>query len=518
MFDITAARFTSRTIRKNMVIFVEDKLSLTEDSQQVNDLMGGKLLKALKSTGFKGGNGSVEALYGLDVEGVETVIAIGVGKLNKMTQAEWAKLGIELGNKLVGSGLKDLSIVLGANTGAVEPVQAAEGFLEGLHLGFYRFDQFKKTKTPKCSIKKITVFTDGRSSRLLADRLPDIQALVEAQAHARTLVNLPPNVANPEYMAQEARNLKEYGVKVKVLEEAELTKLGMGLMMAVGGGARKEDQPRLVIMTYEGAGKDEPYRAIVGKGVMFDTGGYNLKPSASIAGMKADMGGSAAVLGAMEVIAKRKMPINVVAVCGCVMNMISGDAFLPDAIITGYNGTTAEIGNTDAEGRMVLGDAIAYTIDKYKPVELIDLATLTGACMVALGGIYAGCFSNNDRLANSILKSADITGESAWRLPIGPGYYPSSTVADLHNAGSGYGGASGAAMFINKFVGNTPWVHLDIAGVGMAGKQGMKGYRKLGGGTGFGVHLLAHYFESEAAKLQEKNAGKKTKKRSRRRS
>ncbi len=250
-------------------------------------------------------------------------------------------------------------------------------------------------------------------------------------------------------------------------------------------------------MKYQGAAKDVPFRAIVGKGVMFDTGGYNLKPTGSMEAMKCDMAGAGAVMGLMKALALRKSRVNVIGACGCAVNVVSDKAYLPSAILTSYKGLTVEIGNTDAEGRLVLADSIAYVIDKEKPRDLIDLATLTGACMVALGGQYAGLFSTDDGMAEALLASGKRTGEKLWRMPVDDAYAAKPLLADVNNNGNRYGGASTGAVFLKKFAGETPWAHLDIAGVALSEKI-PEPFLRVKGATGFGVRLLVDYLENSS--------------------
>jgi len=294
-----------------------------------------------------------------------------------------------------------------------------------------------------------------------------------------------------------------------VLDEKQLKKMGCNLILAVGGSAAEADQPRLIIMHYQGAGKGAPTQAIVGKGIMFDTGGYNVKPGNSMRGMKFDMCGAAAVLGAMHALAARKAKVNVVGVMSCAMNMIGTTPFVMDSIYTAYNGMTVEIGHTDAEGRLVLADAVAYTIDKFAPENLVDLATLTGACMVALGGKYAGLFTNKDALGNALKRAGESVGELLWELPSDDLYQSKSEVADICNdSAGGYGGASVGATFVKKFVGKTPWAHLDIAGVANAEKiTGSHSY--LTGSTAFGQRLLVNWLEGMAVTSTGTTKGKK---------
>jgi len=311
-------------------------------------------------------------------------------------------------------------------------------------------------------------------------------------------VNLSPNVALPAFMAREARKPSRLSVAVEVMDHQRLRQLGLNLMLAVGAGAAPDQQPQLILLRYAGGRKADPFRAVVGKGVMFDSGGYNLKPTGSLETMKSDMAGAAAVLGTMKALALRRSPVNVIGVCGCVVNLVSSRAYLPGAVLRSYKGLQVEIGNTDAEGRLVLADAMAYLIKRDKPALLIDLATLTGACMVALGGLYAGLFSTDDRLAAALLQAGEETGERLWRMPVDDAYAAKTQVADLSNNGRRYGGASTAAVFLKKFAGDTPWAHLDIAGVALNEKIPEDSQFPVKGATGFGVRLLVNYLEAAA--------------------
>jgi leucyl aminopeptidase len=252
-------------------------------------------------------------------------------------------------------------------------------------------------------------------------------------------------------------------------------------------------------MQYNGAPRGTQPRAIVGKGIMYDTGGYNLKTGKSMADMKYDMCGAAAVLGAMQALAARKAPVNVVGVMACAMNMVGQNPFVADSIYKSYKGLHVEIGNTDAEGRLVLADAIAYTIDKFQPEQLVDLATLTGAVLVALAGGYAGLFSTSNPLANALIKAGDDTGERLWRMPVDDFYGAKTKVADVNNDGSPYGGSALAAVFLKKFVdGKAAWAHLDIAGTAWVDGAVPGTPAELGHATGYGVRLLTNWLENAA--------------------
>jgi leucyl aminopeptidase len=306
---------------------------------------------------------------------------------------------------------------------------------------------------------------------------------------ARDLVNEPPNVLSPVEFARRAKGLAKLGVKVEILGEAEMKKLGMGALLGVGQGSERESQ--LVVMQWNGARskKDAPV-AFVGKGVCFDSGGLSLKTGAGMMGMKGDMGGAAAVTGAMQTLAARKARVNAVGIIGLVENMPDGKAQRPDDVVKSMSGQTIEVLNTDAEGRLVLADALWYAQTRFKPKFVIDLATLTGAIMVALGSDHAGLFSNDDRLSERIMAAGRAEGEAVWRLPLSDGYDKliKSKIADMKNIGGPYAGSITAAQFLQRFVDKTPWAHLDIAGV--AWQDGEQKALTPGWGTGWGVRVL----------------------------
>jgi leucyl aminopeptidase len=297
------------------------------------------------------------------------------------------------------------------------------------------------------------------------------EAIAEGVILARDLVNEPPNVLGPVEFADRAKALKKLGVEVDVLTEREMTKLGMRALLGVAQGSDRP--PRLVVMRWNGGkAKDKPL-AFVGKGVVFDTGGISIKPAAGMEDMKGDMAGAAAVTGLMQVLAARKAMVNAVGVIGIVENMPSGAAQRPGDIVTAMTGRTIEIINTDAEGRLVLADAVAYTEDRFKPKFIIDLATLTGAIIVALGHQNAGMFASDDGLAAALSAAGEATGETVWRMPLGKDYDKliDSKFADVKNAGGRDAGSITAAHFIKRFVKDTPWAHLDIAGTAMGSPQ-----------------------------------------------
>ena len=509
-FTLSAQRLTPNSAKRTVVVFAEKGAKLTEAAQIVDEALGGFIKQSIKQTRYQGGAGETMRLT-VGGGAIRTVLVMGVGKLSGNRMAWW-NTGLATGKALDAMGVKDACIAMGELEDDATTA-CGEAFIEGVHMAMYRYDTFKTEQKDheKPRFEELTMLTSTRSARQLEEAWPNIQKLLAGNDLTRTAANTPPNIANPQFMADEAKKLEKLGVKVEVFDEKQLKKMGCNLILAVGGSAAEADQPRLVIMHYQGAGKNAPTHAIVGKGIMFDTGGYNVKPGNSMRGMKFDMSGAAAVLGAMHSIAARKAKVNVVGVMTCAMNMIGTNPFVMDSVYKAYNGINVEIGHTDAEGRLVLADAIAYTVEKYQPAHVVNLATLTGACMVALGAKYAGLFTNKDALGNALKKAGDQVGEQLWELPSDDAYQSKSEVADICNdSAGGWGGASVGATFIKKFVGKTPWAHLDIAGTANAEKI-TGGNKYLSGGTGFGQRLLVNWLESLQGATAEGDApvGKK---------
>lgn len=495
MFDVTVEGIDARRLKKTVVLFATDRARLLPEAGTVDRLHGGAVRKALKESRFRGGPGECFWVTGLS-GGAARAVVVGLGKEKDVGQNHWRLRGIDIGKELDRLGVADATVVLGGGCGEVGAADAAGALLEGMHLALYRFDRFRtgQKRHQRARFKRVALAVERAAVPAIRRRLPGIAGLLEGSDLTRDLVNLPPNIALPDYMAREARKLAPLGVRVSVLGETRLRRLGLNLMLAVGEGASPDQQPCLILMEYRGAAKARPLQAVVGKGVMFDTGGYNLKPTGSMESMKCDMAGAGAVMGLMKALALRKSPVNVLGACGCAVNMVSDRAYLPSSILTSYQGITVEVGNTDAEGRLVLADAMAYVVDRYKPSRLVDLATLTGACMVALGGQYAGLFSSDDTLARALLQAGGRTGERLWRMPIDEAYAAKPKLADASNDGKRYGGASTGAVFLKRFVGKTPWAHLDIAGVALSEKVPESGI-PVEGATGFGVRLLVDYLE-----------------------
>jgi leucyl aminopeptidase len=367
--------------------------------------------------------------------------------------------------------------------------EAASDFALGFRLRAYKFDKYKTKKGDDeegASAPEVTVLVaDADAARRAHGHREPVAEGVEL---ARTLVNEPPNVLYPENFADRAKELEKLGVDVEVYDEKDMQKLGMGALLAVGQGSKRES--RFVVMRWKGAKskKAQPV-AIVGKGVCFDSGGISIKPAGNMEDMKGDMAGAACVVGLLHALAKRKAKVNAVGVIGLVENLLSGDSYRPGDILTSMSGQTIEVVNTDAEGRLVLADALHWTKENVKPKFMVNLATLTGAIIVALGVENAGLFSNDDDLSEKLTAAGKATGETVWRMPMGPAYDKliDSKFADMKNSGGRHGGSITAAHFLKRYVGDTPWAHLDIAGVAMSSPATEI---NTSWGSGWGVRLL----------------------------
>jgi leucyl aminopeptidase len=369
---------------------------------------------------------------------------------------------------------------------SMTPVEAAS-LAAGLRLRAYSFDRYKTKKkddeaalTAQVSIATPDVATARKEFAATGH-------VVDGVLLARELVNEPPNVLYPAEFARRAAQLRKLGVQVDILDVKAMTKLGMGALLGVSQGSAHEG--RVVVMRWNGGRRGDQPVAFVGKGVCFDSGGISIKGAAGMEDMKGDMAGAACVVGLMQALAARKAKVNAIGAIGLVENMPDGKAQRPGDIVTSMSGQTIEIVNTDAEGRLVLGDVLWYVGQKYKPQFMIDLATLTGAIMVALGTEYAGLFSNNDQLAERLTKAGQASGERVWRMPLGAEYDKliDSKFADMKNSGGRHGGSITAAQFLQRFVGDTPWAHLDSAGTGMGAPSNDI---NTSWGSGYGVRLL----------------------------
>ncbi len=479
---------------------LEDR-QLSPTAAAIDSQTRGALVRAMAASRFKGKKDeTLELLAPVGVK-VGRVLLLGLGKPAALDTGRAQALGgvIVAALNRVGeaAGFVAIDVLAGTPIGAAD---VATEMAFGARLRAYRFDKYRTTlkEEQKPTLKTLTIMLDAAATARA--NFAKLDRIAESILFTRDLVSEPANVIYPETLAAAAKTLTKSGVKVEVLDDRQMKKLGMGALLGVGQGSARPS--RLVVMQWNGApgAKDKRPIAFVGKGVTFDTGGISIKPAANMEDMKWDMAGSAVVIGLIKALAERKAKANVVGVAGLVENMPSGTAQRPGDVVTTMSGKTVEVINTDAEGRLVLADAMWYCQDRFKPKAMIDLATLTGAIIIALGHEHAGLFSNNDELADRLVATSRKVGEPLWRLPLGDAYDRDidSDIADVKNVGSGRGaGSITAAQFLQRFVNNVPWAHLDIAGVAWA-KKDTALYPK--GATAFGVRLLdrlvADYYEN----------------------
>ena len=464
---------------------------LLEAGKALDSAASGRLSKAVKATRFTGAAGQVVDV--LAPEGVDftRVLVIGVGKVDgadSMTVERWAGHAVR---RVLTSGAEKLVLQPDALPGVTKAEAGAHAAM-GARLASYRFDTYRTKLKPDQQPTLTAVEIMIEAPAAARARAEKDAAIVEGVFFARDLVSEPPNVLYPESFAERLRDLETLGVEVEVLEPETMEKLGMGALLGVAQGSARS--ARLVTMSWKGAtAKKARPVALVGKGVTFDTGGISLKPGAAMDEMKGDMGGAAAVAGAMKAVAQRKAKANVVGIVALVENMPGHNAQRPGDIVHTMSGQTIEVLNTDAEGRLILADAVWYAQDKFDPMAVIDLATLTGAVIVALGHEMAGMYSNDEDLAASITAAGQAEGEAVWRMPLSAAYDKliDSPNADMKNiAGKPMAGSIVGAQFIKRFVKDgTPWAHIDIAGT--AWKPGpYEDPLSPAWATGYGVRLL----------------------------
>ena len=474
-----------------LAVGVFDARTLTPAAQQVDEASDGALKRAMAASRFKGGSGEsldVVAPHGV---GVDRIILVGLGKAKEFNAVKAEAIG---GNVLAyanGVGSKSVAIAIdGIDEKSVGSAELAARIAYGALLRSYRFDKYRTKEKPekKPSLSTLTVMTPNAAA---ADRAyKPLKGVAEGVFVTRDVVSEPANIINPKTFAREAQKLAKVGLEVEVLDEPAMKKLGMGALLGVGQGS--DNPSRLVVMQWNGGKKSDKPVAFVGKGVTFDTGGISIKPAQGMEDMKWDMGGAGVVLGLMAALAKRKAKINAVGVCGMVENMPSAKAQRPGDIVKSMSGQTIEVLNTDAEGRLVLADALWYTQDRFEPKAMIDLATLTGAIIISLGSIYGGLFAGDDDLAEKLTAAGEAVGEKLWRLPLHDDYDKqiNTDAADMKNIGGREAGSVTAAQFLQRFVNKVPWAHLDIAGVTWSKKDAPTIPK---GSTAFGVRLLDEY-------------------------
>jgi len=469
-------------------VYADDK-KLREPAARLDVASGGALADVLQAERFQGKVGHVTHLHTNGKLPSRRVVVVGLGRRSETTA--------EALRRAAAAGLRRARD-LGARSVAIEVLgdrlparQRAQAVVEGSILGTYTFDRYKRDKSDKQVDTLQVAEPDGRHRREAADGARRGEIFAQATWFARDLVNAPANDVNPTHLAKVAQDIaKAGGVRVEILDAAACRKLGMGMFLGVAAGS--EQPPKFIHLAYVPSGRRRKKVAVIGKGITFDSGGLDLKSAEGMLRMKDDMSGAAAVLGIMRALPSLKPAVEVHGLIAATENMPSGGAIRPGDVLRAMNGTTVEIGNTDAEGRLTLGDAICYASQKLDCDEIVDMATLTGACVVALGPLVSGLFSNNQALADRLLAAAETAGERVWQLPLVDEYRENlkSDVADMNNVGPRGGGAITAGLFLKEFAGERAWAHFDIAGPAFVEKDTPLSPK---GGTGCAVRTILTY-------------------------
>lgn len=484
------AKPTDRTMNCIVVaIYADGKLSAT--AQALNKMCDGQIQKILKTGAMHGKLGETLMLYQLPNLNAEPVLLVGCGDPKKLTETKYRLINTKMTTALKNSGVKDAmcyltELVIGNRDLAWKirhGIESVEGCL-------YQFSQLKsnsKETEPQAKLRKIIFYVD-KTSADITKAITQAQAICSGMNLAKDLGNLPGNICTPTYLANQAKALAKQtpALTTTILDEAQMKKLGMGALLAVSQGS--EQPAKLICLQYHGGKKSQQPVALVGKGITFDAGGISIKPGEAMDEMKYDMCGAASVLGTLKAVVTLKLPINIVGIIAASENLPSGNAIKPGDIVTTMSGQTVEILNTDAEGRLVLSDAITYCNKKFKPELIVDIATLTGSMVVALGHETSGVFTNHAPLATALVNAGQYSWDRSWQMPLWEEYQEQldSNFADMANIGSRWGGSITAACFLSRFAKDVNWAHLDIAGV--AWKSG-----KQKGSTGRPVPLLTQF-------------------------
>jgi len=480
-------------------------VNLFEDTTQpggataaVDKALGGAISSLINRGETKGKFGEINIIHTFGKPrqvGAEIVAIVGLGKLQDFNTDKIRGVAGEFCRALRKLNCHKIATILhGTGTGGIQPETSAQAITEGALLGLYSFNKYKKPEYEDIEEMLIVARESGKIP-ILEQATHKGSVVAEATNLARDMINEPANYMTPSRLAEAAEEIaNKYNLEFHVFDSADMEAMGMGALLGVAKGSGQP--PKLITLSYKGDEHSEKAIGFLGKGITFDSGGISIKPSEGMDEMKGDMAGAAAVMTALVAIARLKPQINVTAIIPATENLPSGTALKPGDILKAMNGKTIEVINTDAEGRLILADALSYA-QKLGLSPLLDLATLTGACCVALGTLYSGIFSNNQNLADKVLKAAERIGERMWQMPMPEEYKEQlkSEIADVKNIGHKYGGAITAALFLAEFVDNTPWVHIDIAGTANSEKE--SGYI-VKGATGIGVRTLVELASSEA--------------------
>jgi leucyl aminopeptidase len=477
-----------------IVLGVFEGRKLSPAGQAIDTASRGHIAEVLKSGDLEGKIGSTLLLHKVPRVGADRILLVGLGRERDLAETQFRAALTAATRVLRTLGTADVTFPLSTTVKGRDIGWMAEQVVLAVSDAMYRFDRMKgKPPTAKRPWRKTTLVIASKGEVAIAERgAARGEAIGEGISLAKDLGNLPGNVCTPTYLAEQAEELaKRHGMKAEILERKDMERLGMGSFLSVAQGSVQP--PKLIVLEYRGGAKNDPPVALVGKGITFDTGGISLKPGAEMDEMKFDMCGAASVLGTLRAVAQLRLPLNVVGVIPATENMPDGNAIKPGDIVKTMSGQTVEILNTDAEGRLILCDALTY-VEKYKPAAVIDIATLTGAMVISLGHVATGMFSNNDALAREVIDAGNTSWDRAWHLPMWDDYQDmlKSNFADFPNIGTRAGGSITAACFLSRFTKAYPWAHLDIAGT--AWKSGAEK-----GATGRPVALLTHFLAKRAA-------------------
>ncbi|MBR2536321.1 MAG: leucyl aminopeptidase [Hyphomicrobium sp.] len=479
------------------VVLAGDGVELGSKAKDLDSKSAGSIAKAAAAADYKGKHKATLEILAPAKIGVDRLIVAGTGKGGTLSELQLIELGGAILGAIQARKGASASVVIDIDgTEDLKVEEIAATIAQGAFLRHYNFKKYHTKKNAeeavadKNGLKKL-VFHVAHADKAKAAFQP-LKAVANGVNLARELVNEPANILGPVELAEKTKALEKLGVDVEILDVKEMEKLGMGSLLCVGQGSARPS--RMAVMVWNGAKGNKKQKPVcfVGKGVIFDTGGISIKPAAGMEDMKGDMGGAAAVVGVMHALAERKANVNAVGLIGCVENMPSGNAVRPGDIVTSMSGQTIEIINTDAEGRLVLADVLWYAQEKFKPKLIVNLATLTGAIMIALGKEFAGMFVNDEKLADELSQASRVTGEKIWRMPLDKAFDKAmdSRFADMKNAGGRWGGSCTAAAFLQRFIKDTPWCHLDVAGTAM---DGAKTDFNTSWGSGWGVRLLDRF-------------------------
>jgi len=479
-----------------IVVGVFETRKLSSVAHQIDDVSGGAISAHLRRGDLEGKPGQTLLLHNIPNLPSERLLLVGCGKEKEFNENRYRETTARVVTVLKDTGATEVTTyITELDVRGRDIAWKVRQAVEVTEATLYRFDQLKsKPNNVRRALRRMVLAVPKRSDLGTGEQaIEQGRAIAEGMKLARDLGNLPGNICTPTYLAEQAIEIgKQYGLKTTVLEKEDMQQLGMGALLSVARGSRQP--PKLIVLEYHGDKEGEAPVALVGKGLTFDAGGISIKPAANMDEMKYDMCGGASVLGAVKAVAELKLPINVVGIVPSSENLPDGDANKPGDIVTSMSGQTVEVLNTDAEGRLILSDALTYA-ERYKPAAVIDIATLTGACVIALGAHASGLLANNDQLAREILSAGKYTHDRAWQLPLWDEYQKQldSNFADMANIGGREAGTITAACFLARYAKNFKWAHLDIAGT--AWKTG-----KEKGATGRPVALLVQYLINRAHK------------------